>query len=152
MKFALVLFFLTSVAYGDELSRYSTEELMEEVGRRIDSLSNGHIGGDNAPIGGGSGRFALQFSCTYNALNVRVVTASQAENHQVNAGSRDSCQRQASFLMEKHTGEFAEFRLIKVCELRGLKTFRITREGLVEIEPAQFHGTTAACLSSLGAP
>lgn len=137
----LAVFSTSASAAG--LDDFSTEQLMEEVGRRIDALSGG--GG-----GAGGGQVQLSFSCGGN-FDFLVTAISTAPTHSAsfNVGTTQDCTRQQNFLMSRHGQPFSGAKLIKVCDGSYLTTVRVTASVTEKLPNAINKFNNTNCITSL---
>ena len=107
-----------SAAFAAGLTNYTTQELLSEVGRRVDSLLSGDTGG---PLGGGE----LRFTCDGSRLQVQVISKDGYQSQNVATPSTGDCIRQQTILKNKYD-RFRGFVVIDVCDHPYLETLKIT--------------------------
>ncbi|MCX6116086.1 MAG: hypothetical protein NT027_00980 [Proteobacteria bacterium] len=136
-----VLIFSNSGQSAD-LSQYSSEELMSEVGRRID-LTNGS-GGTQAK------GYLIDFRCNGAYLTTNLVSEQGVELNrpdQVSASNGSECGRISNILGQRFSGMQRGLKILKLCNGAYVNTYRV--DGLSGAKPFGEQvsvGSSAECL------
>jgi len=134
------LFFSTG-AMAD-LSHYSSEELMEEVGKRIDNLGSGAGSGANDT-------FILSFSCSNHMLQVNMVSQNADANYPNNYNNdAAACNSLKTKLAQKYQANNRGFIVVEICSGHIQRNLKITAAEITLISTAN-HDSSSRCLAAI---
>lgn len=140
---ALFVISMSTPAIAD-LSRYTSEELLAEVGRRIDAQGGGG--------GGGGGAFDIDISCNQDDLKIAMYSAAKSDSKTFKDLNYQFCNKQRDYLKPKYAGTgFSGFKKFKICRDEVAVTLTVTSGG-VRIDEEEQHANYQICGQQTGIP
>ena len=128
------------------LSGYTSEELLAEVGRRVDALGGG------AGAGAGAGTFGIEISCNQADLKIAMNSAAKSDSKTFKDLNYQFCDSQRDYLKTKYEGTgFSGFKTIKICRNEVVVTLTVTSGG-VRIDGEEPQTNYQICGQKTGIP